>query len=341
MIFPQNPVDHPYAATEMAPNLAASTLAFIHDMIVSNELTVPQMAEAAGCNERTIRRLRSNMRLFGSVKAPPNRRGRPRNLTPVMIQALCDHLLEKPYLYLDEMVLFIWDEFQVQVTNSSISRALKYKGWSKKTAKQKARQRNPELRDEYFHFISDFCSYHLVYVDESGCDKRIGFRRTSWSPLGIAPSQVAQFHRDHRYRILPAYAQDGVVLSRVFQGSTDASIFEDFIEELLHHCGRWPEPKSVLVMDNAAFHHSEKIEQMCSQAGVKLVYLPPYSPDLNPIEELFAELKAFIKRHRQAYADNPEQGFDTFLEWCVDTVGRREQSAEGHFRNSGLTIEKL
>lgn len=107
MIFPQNPVDHRCAATEMAPNLAASTLAFIHDMIVSNELTAPQMAEAAGCNERTIRRLRSNMRLFGSVKAPPNRRGRPRNLTPVKIQALCDHLLEKLYLYLNKMVLFI------------------------------------------------------------------------------------------------------------------------------------------------------------------------------------------------------------------------------------------
>lgn len=152
---------------------------------------------------------------------------------------------------------------------------------------------------------------------------------------------MAQFHHDQQYQILPAYAQDRVVLSRVFQGSTNASLFKDFIEELLHHYGRWPEPKSVLVMDNAAFHHSERIEQMCSQIGVKLVYLPPYSPDLNPIEELFSELKAFIKRHWQAYANNPDQGFDTFLEWCLDTVGRRKQSAEGHFRNRGLTIEKM
>jgi hypothetical protein len=75
--------------------------------------------------------------------------------------ALCDHLLGKPYLYLDEMVLFIWDEFQVQVANSSIRRD---EGWSKKAAKQKARQRNPEFRDRYFHFISDFFSYHLAYV---------------------------------------------------------------------------------------------------------------------------------------------------------------------------------
>jgi transposase len=96
-------------------------------------------------------------------------------------------------------------------------------------------------------------------------------------------------------QILPAYAQDGVVLARVFQGSTDAAVFEDFIEQLLTHCGRWPEPKSVLVMDNASFHHTERLEQICTDAGVKLMYLPTYSPDLNPIEEFFAELKQFIK----------------------------------------------
>lgn len=325
----------------MAPNLAPSTLEFIHGMIISNDLTVSKMAEAAGCNERTIRRLRSNMRLFGGVKAPPNKGGRPRSVTPVMIQVLCDHLLERPHLYLDEMVIFLWDEFQIQVTTCSISRALKYNGWSKKSAKQSAMERNADLRDAYFHFISDFCSYHLVYVDESGCDKRIGFRRTGWSPLGITPSQVTKFHGGQRYQILPAYSQDGIVLSRVFQGSTDASVFEDFIKELLHHCGKWPEPKSVLVMDNASFHHSEGIEQICSQAGVKLVYLPPYSPDLNPIEELFAELKAFIRRHWQSYEGNPDHGFDSFLEWCIETVGARKQSAEGHFRNAGLTIEEV
>jgi transposase len=47
-------------------------------------------------------------------------------------------------------------------------------------------------------------------------------------------------------------------------------------------------------MDNAFFHHPESIEQMCSQAGVKLVYLPPYSPDLNPIEELFSNQRLLL-----------------------------------------------
>lgn len=94
-------------------------------------------------------------------------------------------------------------------------------------------------------------------------------------------------------------------------------------------------------MDNAFFHHSDRIEQRCSEAGVKLVYLPPYPPDLNPIGEFFAELKAFIRRNWQFYEENPGQGFDTFLEWCVDIVGARGESAEGHFRHAGLTIEEM
>ena len=61
--------------------------------------------------------------------------------------------------------------------------------------------------------------------------------------------------------------------------------------------------------------------------AVKLVYLPPYSPGLNPIEEFFAELKAFIRRHWQSYEENPGQGFNNFLEGCIDKAGAKEQSA--------------
>jgi len=131
------------------------------------------------------------------------------------------------------------------------------------------------------------------------------------------------------------------MLARVFQGSTDSMVFEDFIEQLLPLCRKWPEPKSVLVMDNVSFYHTERIKQMCHDARVKLMYLPPYSPDLNPIEEFFAELKAFIKRNWQNYENNPEQGFGAFLEWCIDVVSGKERSAKGHFRHVGLRIKEL
>lgn len=74
-----------------------------------------------------------------------------------------------------------------------------------------------------------------------------------------------------------------------------------------------------------------RIEEMCIEAGVKLVYLPPYSPDLNPIEEFFSELKAYIRRNLVRYEEDPETGFQTFLERCIEVVGSRKQSALGHF----------
>jgi hypothetical protein len=123
-----------------------------------------------------------------------------------MLEALCERLLEKPDLYQDEMAVFLWDEFRILVTTYSISRALASVGWSKKAARQIAKEQNAELRDYYLHTISSFQSYHLVYVDESGCDKRAGFRRTGWSPLGVTPVQISRFHRGQRYQILPAYA---------------------------------------------------------------------------------------------------------------------------------------
>jgi transposase len=170
----------------------------IQNMILSKSLTTSQMAKAAECSKHSMINISNKLRQFGNVRAPPTRVGRRPTVTPSMIEALCDRLLEKPGLYLDEMAIFLWDEFRVQVTNSSLKRALASVGWSKKVARQKAKEHNADLRDFHVHNLSDFQSYHLVYVDESGCDKRVGFRRTGWSPLGTAPLQIANFHRDQR-----------------------------------------------------------------------------------------------------------------------------------------------
>jgi transposase len=82
------------------------------------------MAEAAGCSKRSIINICSNLRLFGNVRAPPNGSGRPRVNTPTMLDALRDRLQERPDLYLDEMVDFLWNEFHVRVSTFTVSRAL-------------------------------------------------------------------------------------------------------------------------------------------------------------------------------------------------------------------------
>jgi transposase len=246
----------------------ASQHQMIGDMIRSDSLKQREMADAARCSERGIQRIARNLRHYGTTKAPPNgSAGRRRIITPQMLDALREHLLEKPGLYQDEIAIFLYDKLGVLVTIPNISRTLKSIGWTKKATRHVAGEQNPERRDYYLHNLSEFRSYHLVYVDESGCDKRIGLRRTGWSPLGVSPVQVTAFHRDSRYHILPAYTQDVILFSRVFQGTTDGIVYEDFIEQLLHHCRPYPEPYSFLVMDNASFHHSDRIKEMCRNAG--------------------------------------------------------------------------
>ena len=72
---------------------------------------------------------------------------------------------------------------------------------------------------------------------------------------------------------------------------TPPSVRQDFIKQLLRHCGQWPELETVLVMDNAGFYDAEKITQMCKDVGVKVEFLAPYSPITNPIEEFLGKFK--------------------------------------------------
>lgn len=197
----------------MAANLAASQHRLIGDMIESKSLASAQMADVAGCSDRTIRSIRANWRCFQSTTAPRNRPGPPRSVIPPMVDALCQHLLEKPDQYLDEMAVFLWDEFEVLVTSVTICRTLKSIGWSKKTARRVAQQRNADLRNFYLHSLSSFRSYHLVYVDESGCDQRSGFRGRGWSPLGVTSVQIARFQRGRAFCVC------------CLQGSTSASLW--------------------------------------------------------------------------------------------------------------------
>jgi hypothetical protein len=95
-----------------------------------------------------------------------------------MLDALREHLIEKLELYVEEMVIFLFDDFGVLVDRSTVSRALKSINYSKKMMRQIARERNADLRDFYQHTISPYPSWQHVYVDESGCDKRIGCRKT-------------------------------------------------------------------------------------------------------------------------------------------------------------------
>lgn len=168
-----------------------------------------------------------------------------------------------------DMASFLYEEFQVTVSHHCISRKLRKAGWSRKTMQNVAKERNVNLR-EHIYELSDFRSYQLVFIEESGMDGSIGILKKGYARRGQRPRQVKKFHRGRRVQVLSALGQDGVIHFRVYGGSIDAEISRHFIKELLPYCGRWSEPRSVLVMDNTPFHLAEEIQWMCEEAG--LVY---------------------------------------------------------------------
>ena len=93
----------------MAPHLATSQYAMIHDTLVNGSLKGVDIATAVGYNDRAIHRIRSNVRHFGTTKVPPNSVGRRRRITPLMLDTLRERLVEKPGMHLDEMIVFLWD----------------------------------------------------------------------------------------------------------------------------------------------------------------------------------------------------------------------------------------
>ena len=78
----------------------------------------------------------------------------------------------------------------------------------------------------------------------------------------------------------------------VFNGTCNTKLFEAWVEKFLI---KELEPGQVVVMDNASFHKSEKTKELIESVGCKLLFLPPYSPDLNPIEKFWANMKRWIK----------------------------------------------
>jgi hypothetical protein len=146
-------------------------------MLRSDE-PVSRIARTVDCSRKAVYRIRSHLERFGDAKAPPNPPRQQQIITLTMLKALCDHLLEHPTLYLNEMAVFLSKKFDEDMAICTISRALASIGWSKKVVQQKAKERNRALQDEYIHYVSDFSTEQLVFVDESGCDKRVGLRRT-------------------------------------------------------------------------------------------------------------------------------------------------------------------
>ncbi len=87
--------------------------------------------------------------------------------------------------------------------------------------------------------------------------------------------------------------QSGVIAPLVLDGPMTGAAFRAYVEQVL---APTLTPSDVVVMDNLAAHKVDGVRQAIAAAGASILYLPPYSPDLNPIEQLFAKLKALLRK---------------------------------------------
>lgn len=95
-----------------------------------------------------------------------------------------------------------------------------------------------------------------------------------------------------------AMGSQGILTFDFLMGTLNGNRFFDFIRRHLIPCmQQFPAPNSILIMDNCSVHHVDEVRAELHSAGLMVIYLPPYSPDFNPCEELFSYMKYYLKDH--------------------------------------------
>lgn len=130
--------------------------------------------------------------------------------------------------------------------------------------------------------------------------------------------------------LIAALGIDGIQCSTVVDGAVNADVFESFIEQVLVPTLR---PGDVVIMDNLSSHKRQRTRTLIEAAGAELVYLPPYSPDLNPIEMVFSKIKQTLR----SLALRTRETLWTTMQAVLDRI--TPSDAANCFRHCGYTLQ--
>jgi transposase len=131
-------------------------------------------------------------------------------------------------------------------------------------------------------------------LDECGVTTDL-LRRYGRSPRGTRLHDHTPCSHWETQTVIAALRVDGVTAPAVFDGPIDTPSFLAYVEQILAPALR---PGDVVVLDNLAVHKQPEVHAAIAAVGAQVRFLPPYSPDLNPIEQAFAKLKAFLRAAR-------------------------------------------
>ena len=114
-----------------------------------------------------------------------------------------------------------------------------------------------------------------------------------WAPCGLRLQAKAPHGRWRTTTFLAALRHDRIDAPWLFDGPIDGESFRTYVEKVLVPTLR---PGDIVIMDNLGSHKGKAVRQLIRAAGAKLFFLPKYSPDLNPIEQVFAKLKHLLRK---------------------------------------------
>lgn len=203
-------------------------------------------------------------------------------------------------LYLSEVCLMIKEATGICVSPPTVCRLLRRHGLSRKKIRQVALQRSIDRRGRFMADVLLFNVNQLVWVDETGCDRRDQIRKFGYSLKGQSPVYNRLLHRGQRISAIGAMCTDGLLACEYMKGTVNGERFLEFamgtlVPEMLPFDGQ--NPRSIVVLDNCSIHHTAPVAEAFRQVGIPTLFLPPYSPDMNPIEELFSYVKYYLKDH--------------------------------------------
>ena len=233
---------------------------------------------------------------------------------------------ERPFAKLADRQEYLQKVAAVSVSESTLSRALRKMGFVRK------RTLGASERDEFLRaafqvmVISSIEPERFVFVDECSSNTSLA-PLYGWAHKGERAHQKAPRNWDKNITLLSSISKErGMGASLVVEGSTNGTVFQTYLKEvLLPTLGRG----QVVVMDNLSAHKGERVRQLIEGKGCELVYLPPYSPDFNPIEQAFSKLKSYL---RDACARSRQMLMEVIGQ-ALSTISASD--AEGFFEHCG------
>lgn len=262
----------------------------IVDTVLRGDGTIGQIADRFLVSVSFVTRLLQLYRGTGSVDPRPHGGGNPAVLTPEDLERLRELIRDRPDATLEECRLHLGSSCSL----ATISRALSRLGLPrKKKVSRAAEQDRPEVQEQRRAFCEALAGVdpqRLVFVDECGANTAMA-RTHGRAPAGQRVYSDAPGHWDS-ITLTCGMRLSGAMAAWAFPGATNTVQFEDYVAEVLV-----PElrPGDVVIWDNVKPHKSEDAVEAVEEAGARVVPLPPYSPDLTPIEEMFSKVKGVVR----------------------------------------------